>query len=455
LPESIPYVQTTSGARVELGFDKKAVIFEHAYDNTPTNHVPLRSTAVVLTLRANGGINGGTLAVTTSRLSRLGIVDGDRPITGSTNLAPYQVYEMVSTNHGALASTMVNDIEVTAEFMENDSDETVRVHTALTAYELKLSAEYVAPENPTCTNRHIYGVGEKVRFRVMPKSSIVSLHTVLQDMGDETFSYETFDANPTNGVLEVHADLDHVYTCPISKNYQPDIKVQAYDVEYVPIISLVEPSQVITTGAMWGDNAVDIFYVGNVKCWPYGEVGTAALVTTNYIGPMNVSFKGIAVSEVPCEDLDIVSGCFTNTPTEFQSHTRDAGAGRAHNIKDGNFWFVDGARSRSYVHNWTPNSTNSWLIPIGWHRLQYDVNSLGEEYDSHEVYDYDFETRWSESTRRLQVGATSDIIKQVVTIDGDGTCRTEKFGHWISRTRWCRVTLDGTVLQKSHHEQDR
>ena len=60
-------------------------------------------------------------------------------------------------------------------------------------------------------------------------------------------------------------------------------------------ISLVEPQIVVNDGASWGENAVDVFYQGSRMCWPSGCVGESTLVTTNYIGPLTVSFQGIAV----------------------------------------------------------------------------------------------------------------------------------------------------------------
>lgn len=43
-----------------------------------------------------------------------------------------------------------------------------------------------------------------------------------------------------------------------------------------------------------------------------------------------------------------------------------------------------------------------------------------------------------------------DMYKQVMTIDESGTSRIEKFGHWLSRGRYCRIILDGETKQWTH-----
>lgn len=129
----------------------------------------------------------------------------------------------------------------------------------------------------------------------LPRLSFVVFSTRKLDTGDYDGDYELFE-----GLETATADSPRVYTCPISANYRPPIRIRFADVEYTPSATLVEPREVVTAGASRGANVTDLFYDGNRFCWPRGEVGAACLVTTNYIGPMHVSFQGIAVSEVPC-----------------------------------------------------------------------------------------------------------------------------------------------------------
>mgnify|MGYP003329221696 CR=1 FL=1 len=41
-------------------------------------------------------------------------------------------------------------------------------------------------------------------------------------------------------------------------------------------------------------------------------------------------------------------------------------------------------------------------------------------------------------------------LKYVATIDEDGTAKVEKFGHWLSCGRYCRIYLDGVMKKWSH-----
>ena len=406
-----------------------------------SDHVARRSTQTVLTLRANGGPHGGTLAVTTRNLSRLDLVLGNRP-TGTRRLAPYETFEAVSTNEGLRASTNLRDVEVEATFTEDDTGERMSVHDAATSVRLELEAVYEAPENRTCKNRHIYGVGEMVRFRARPQSPEVVFSTTKLDVHDNYFEYELFDERQAT----VDGSADRNYVCPISANYRPPLKVSVAGVDYRPTIEIVEPQEVVTPGASWGENHVDFFYEGNRRCWESGVVGSACLVTTNYIGPMNVSFRGVAVSEVPCVDLDVVTGCFTNRARVFQTHTVTAGAGTAHCIGEGNFWFVDGARSGIPERLWSPNSTMSWKIPIGWHRKTLSIGTNDFFVDRADVEDSS-----DRKSRPLLIGGRMDVYKQVRHIDSNGVYRTDKFGHWISRSPECCIILDGETLQWTHH----
>ena len=439
-----PRVDLDTGAYVTVGFDRKGVVFEDAYDNSPSNHVARCSTRAILTLKANGGANGGVLTMHTSRLSRLALVEGERPSSGAAvTLAPYQEYELVSTNAGALASTHLGDIEVTVALTDASTQEAAQVHASASSVRLEMEAVFAAPENAACRRRHVYGVGEKVKFRTFPQSPEIMFTTRRLDTGmnDVTglWDYELFD-----GAEQIDASSVREYICPISANYHPPVKVVLGDVEYEPLISLVEPQNVVTTGASWGENNVDFFYEGNRRCWPSGAVGSACLVTTNYIGPMNVSFQGIAVSEVPCVEEDVITGCFTSA--SGRTHTKQAGAGKAYCIAEGNFWFVDGARADNYVHNWIPNTSSvlTWKIPIGWHRRSKTQDDwFGVEEEEFESYD-------DKSSRPLFLPGSPNRYKQEHYIDETGIFSTLKYGHWISRSPTCRVSLDGQILQERH-----
>ncbi len=117
----------------------------------------------------------------------------------------------------------------------------------------------------------------------------------------------------------------------------------------------------------------------------------------------------------------------------------DAGGG------EGNFWFVDGARSGVPERLWSPNSTMSWKIPVGWHRktLSGGTNDFFRGGADVEMLGY-------ARSRPLLIGGRKDVYKQVRHIDENGVFRTDKFGHWISRSPECRIILDGETLQWTH-----
>ena len=120
------------------------------------------------------------------------------------------------------------------------------------------------------------------------------------------------------------------------------------------------------------------------------------------------------------------------------------GLEKAHWIKPGNYWMPDNAYSTQTAgENWSA-VTLSWKIPIGWHRKNPDYT------DDCDVQNQDYEKAWDDKSRPLIIGGRTDKYKQVFTIDAEGTSKVEKFGHWLSRGRYCKIILDG-VLKKWNH----
>jgi len=182
-------------------------------------------------------------------------------------------------------------------------------------------------------------------------------------------------------------------------------------------------------------------------CWPSGSVGEATLRTVNYIGPMHVSFQGVAVSEVPCYDVIPATGCFTQGVHNL-SHTVEAQAGRAYRIKPGNYWCIDNAESAAPETNWVQGVASEmiWKIPIGWHRVEAWATQL----DYWPTLDPDYMVYGDTNSVPLLIGGRGDMYLQERHIDGNGVYRTDKFGHWISRSRWCHIILDGRTVQWFH-----
>ena len=81
-----------------------------------------------------------------------------------------------------------------------------------------------------------------------------------------------------------------------------------------------------------------------------------------------------------------------------------------------------------------------WKIPVGWHRK-------GASGDVFYVLRADHEINLGYDTRPL---VFKSVYSQRFHVDQAGETRVDKFGHWTSRSRFCRVVLDGNTLQESH-----
>ena len=430
---------------MQFSFDKSAAIYEEDYTNRPGVVVHPTPSNVVLRCEVYGGTYGGRLTIALNAAGRSKIARVGGNLLPNNVEIPPDTTRVFETEYTPLEpSGTTNDIVATATYVEDFRNESHTATATLTSVKVELEAVYIAPTNHN-QSRHIYGVGEDVRFVVTPALAEVKLKVVKGDTrdindGEFTTAYDTFGMS-----FEVDGSAERIYTCPIAATYTPDVTVSYMGVGYRPLMALVEPLEVITRSARRGANIVDPFYEGNRYCWPEGTVGSACLVTENYIGPMHVSFQGIAVSELPCKEEDVVTGCFTNG--HHRTHTggvHGAGAGNGYYVQPGNFWFTDGARMTAPEPNWQPNSTLSWKIPIGWHRKDPGVP------DYIHVYIPDYERKNDEKSRPLMIGGRTDMYKQVWHIDEQGTYRTDKFGHWISRSRDCVVILDGRTIQTEH-----
>lgn len=236
--------------------------------------------------------------------------------------------------------------------------------------------------------------------------------------------YDTFE-----NLASVDGSTTRTYTCPVSGRIAPKVFVQKDGVCYRPRLALIEPQEVVTRAAHFDGN-----------CFLPDLCGEAGLVTTNYIGPMNVSFQGIAVSEIPCYDPIPPTGYFTNFVSGL-THGKNQKAGFGHWIKPGNYWTVDLARSRAPCPNWT-EGTLYWKIPIGWHRKR------GRGWQ--DVVEPDYEYMRNANSRPLLVGGRNDLYLQKRTILPDGTFVTEKFGHTSTRSLRCRVKIDNRTVQWGH-----
>ena len=202
---------TNYSASVSAAFTKPAVIFEDPYENKPGDLFARRSTRTRLNIVASGGLYGATLSVSATNLTKLCHLSGP-----ALPLAPVSVPSGTSVGYsivydGLEASETQDDIAVTATVIENMTGMVSSNECNATSIRLELAAVWEAPENP-CTNRHVYGVGEKVLFKLCPQLSSVVLSTTKYDTQDvDTSEHELFGNSDV-----VDASADRTYTCPIS-----------------------------------------------------------------------------------------------------------------------------------------------------------------------------------------------------------------------------------------------
>ena len=393
--------------------------------------MPRRSTRVRLTIDAYGGPGGGTFSVTGVKMDKLVAVGGNVTLPYDDVLAPGATYHATGVYEGAEGSDEENDVEVQGSLVPNFPYNTSTSTATLTSVKVALTAEFTARDNP-CQTRHTYGVGERVHFDATPALSAVEYSVVKSDKG-LTSVYDTFENEST-----VDASVRRTYTCPMV-SLTPDVTVSLAGCQYQPNLNIVEPSHVFTQSAKFDG-----------VCWPMGECGEAGLQTVNYIAPFHVSFQGVAVSEIPCIEAIPPTGYFTNLTTHL-THGVCEDAGTAFWIKTNNYWTVDNAFTTSFIPNWS-HGTLYWKIPIGWHRKDPTANKLQS------ILNPDYEENGNANTRPLLIGGRTDAYLQRRTIQEDGTFITEKFGFWISRTRWCRIKLgrygeEGETVQWFHHSQ--
>jgi len=434
-----PAVPQDEGPCVSVSFSDSAVIYEDSYSESPGVWKPKRSTRTWLTVHANGGPNGGTLSFASQNLEKLApVACGPVVLPLSINLASNETFSAQYLLEGELPSAATNDISVTGSLLPTGANEAIQSASALTSVKVELGAMYDAPENP-CASRHTYGVGELVCITTTPSSGAIGLSVVRGNTSETNLVYDSFGT-----ALTTNGSGPSTYRCPIVGTFRPNLTVALGDASYKPIMNLVEPQSVICREAEIYDEA-DIPFV----CLPSGSVGGVLMKTINYIGPMDVSFEGVMVAEIPCDDVIPPSGYFATTNyTGAASHTTVAGAGKVYRIKAGNYWASDRAGRRTAYINWSEGRME-WKIPIGWLRMteteQYALNP-----PLRNITGPDYEQCDNAQSRPLLIGGKTDTYKQIFTISLFGTASIEKFGHTLSRSIFCVITLDGNIIQWKH-----
>ena len=400
-----------------------AVVFEDGYRDRPgADWVARRSTSSTLTIRASGGLRSATLDLSAYGLYKLVDEMGlSIDLDSTVSIPAGEVYSRTYTCFGGLPSVSARDrVRVSGTLVAEGAATTPHKEAELTVVRVALEAVYAAPENPFL-DRHVYGVGEQVKFTVTPALADVKLKAVKGDTEDHQTQYDTF-----GGQSEVDGSAERTYTCPIASTYTPDVTVSYGAVEYRPQMALVEPQLIVTQSA-----------TASGWFWP-GQVGMGCLRTVNYIGPMDVSFKGVRVAEIPCTNTILPEGWFATTNyTGRLSHDYYAGAGALYSIRDGNYWMVDDAGRDTPYPNWSAGRL-TWKIPIGWKRLRY----AGDDSTYADTPDYLYHMR--ENSRPLLIGNREDAYLQVFNIDANGMASVEKFGYRLQRPR---LDFSGNIIK--------
>lgn len=386
---------------VSVGFSKRVIFFEDEYANTTNQVVPWHSEVTELSCAAYGGENGGYVSFSISGADNL-IQYGGEQFPISRNLQPYETFCFTNVYRAIAASGSADDIVVTGEFSENDSDWTDTSTDRATAVKVEVKPVAYAPEN-TCEYRHKFGVGETVQCKYEPGSA--SVWWVSNNQGAFT----------TSGA-------DARYHCPLHSE-SDGFKIRGSGVEYTPSTSVVEPIAVV---------ARDVGYM-STGVQP-GQAGGIRLTMTLHATPLDVSFGGVKMEEIP--DLEASkAGYFEDSyfMNEWY-HGRDQYAGIWRTVTGDNQFLEDDAGfkralpqldARGFV---SPAGTNGWVSGS----LTWDVSCGWADTDVAE--------------EDAPLGTFAAGQQQVMTIDALGNCEVHKHSKEVRRLVGGQVYLNG-VLQ--------
>lgn len=325
-------------------FSKRVIFFEDEYDNAPGERVPWRSTETTLDCWASGGIRGGRVRIEIAGADGL-VPYGGSPLPFERELEPGETVAFKNAYRAARPSGGADDIVVTATFEENVTGWTWTSESKATAIQLEFKAVLRAVEN-SCPNRHKLGVNEKVSCTQTPSEPKVNWST-------------PGGGHMTNNLSQ--------YSCPLHVARNP-LAANCKDAEYTPELVVVEPQAVEPRNiGYWKEGAA------------IGCAGGIGLEFDLYILPLDVSFSGLAVEEIPC-DIGSRSGYFLNNHfTNLFSHTSDNGAGNWLRLSADHLFGVDAPGIYTALPRVTPDGvltndlnfgwtygTLTWAIPYGW-----------------------------------------------------------------------------------------
>ena len=401
-PFETPAFNPLDGPSVTVAFSAPAVIFEEAYVDKPGVSQPRRSTRTRLTVSAWGGPNGGTLDLTSQNLDKLSpVACGPMVLPSQITLGPYQPWSSSFLCEGVEESTTENDVVVEGTMTDSLTNEEMTSRSELTLLRVELIPSLVAPLNQA-THRHDFGIGEEVYLNLYP-----NIHQIGLVLVDGHFSRDS------RTIIWGVSNVIH------------SLVVNLQGVEYRPQIRVLTPT---------GVEGINVRYEVDGTVLPNQAWGIY-LVQQFRVHPLTVSFAGIAVEEVPCDEEiepdEYFQHLLQNEPFSrlfFRSHTRNAGAGRWWAVEAGNVvggsgtWdrtgfegflprmMPNGTLTMNPAYDWLGGGAMVWKNPFGWNMR----NKVGTVADP--------------------IGRFAENERQTFRVSNDGTVSVHKLGHVAERT---------------------
>ena len=349
-PTPTPHSGPDGNPSVSVSFDREAVIFEDRYENTPGSWVERKSSSATLTITAYGGANGASLSVSGSNLGRLEQVGGSALPTHPVSVPAGCDVTYAVVYHGYEASQDANDVRVDASVTDGMTGASRTDSAAITSIRVELVVEKAAPDAPTCVNRHVYGVLEKVLRRTYPSGLSMTWPVSL----DLDYNYDTDD---------------HFYCSLEEKNLT---MTATHGDARLPIQIVVERPSVICTGAEWRGEKGSI-----------GDAGCVAMCLFYYVSPRTVSFEGLHMEEVPvtsAPSAGAVTGYFSSVQTPLHAtHDAAMGAGAWWPVTTNAYWRMDTARAPLFPHPWSLGTLRGMSRWLGAIRMRGTIRALDKK----------------------------------------------------------------------------
>jgi len=292
-----------------------------------------------------GGGLGGTLSLASQNGNRLGYISGDWCLSGCHSISAGDTLYWRGTYDGVLASSTTNDVVIVATFTENRTGIVTAYTNLLTVVRIQLTADNVAPVEAD-RHRHVYGVGELVKYAHIPSEAEVSWQFHPQGDGWQGFTV-----------------TNESFRCPYvlsTSDYSlvANAQVSLEGVSFRTAFNVYRPRVIARNPRING---------GRTQVSPViGEAGHMLLCLDLYTAPLFVSFVGLDIRETPDESQ---SGGHDGYYDDIDiggpwSHTASAGAGNWLRVPTSGFFATDEAGRRTrYEQPWS-NGWKEWPIPM-------------------------------------------------------------------------------------------